>query len=263
MIKKSGGCDMDYKILSNLIITDIISAHPLYSEENVRSKQSSRSCWAIIIKYEGETVYAVGNEKFISNINNIIMLPKGLTYEWQCTKAGDFFVLNFEANITHNKILTFPTSSGEKILRALKSIESKRNTKRPMYIPECIKGTYDIILALVGSPNQKYMPSNKAAKIQPAIDYIRKNYSSSIKNDELASMCQLSTVYFRKLFTECFGMSPITYLHTLRIKKAKEMLKSDYSTITTIAHALGYSNIYDFSRTFKKYTGMAPRDSAK
>ena len=42
------------------------------------------------------------------------------------------------------------------------------------------------------------------------------------------------------------------------IKKAKEMLKSDYSSITDIALSLGYNNVYDFSRDFKKCTGMSP-----
>ena len=54
------------------------------------------------------------------------------------------------------------------------------------------------------------------------------------------------------------GTSPISYVHELRIKKAKEMLKSDYGSITDIAQSLGYLNIYDFSRTFKKYVGISP-----
>ena len=37
------------------------------------------------------------------------------------------------------------------------------------------------------------------------------------------------------------------------IKKAKEMLKSDYGSISEIAESLGYLNIYDFSRIFKKH----------
>jgi YesN/AraC family two-component response regulator len=36
------------------------------------------------------------------------------------------------------------------------------------------------------------------------------------------------------------------------------MLKSDYGNITNVAESLGYLNIYDFSRTFKKHTGISP-----
>ena len=68
----------------------------------------------------------------------------------------------------------------------------------------------------------------------------------------------MSTVYYRKLFTEVMGVPPITYARQLRIEKAKEMLKSDYITLTDIATSLGYSSLYDFSRDFKKHTGVAP-----
>jgi len=54
------------------------------------------------------------------------------------------------------------------------------------------------------------------------------------------------------------GVSPITYAKQLRIEKAKEMLKSDYGTLSDIAQSLGYSSLYDFSRDFKKHTGVAP-----
>jgi YesN/AraC family two-component response regulator len=59
------------------------------------------------------------------------------------------------------------------------------------------------------------------------------------------------------------GISPISYVYELRIKKAKEMLKSDYSSIADIAQSLGYLSIYDFSKAFKKYTGVSPLKYAK
>ena len=98
----------------------------------------------------------------------------------------------------------------------------------------------------------------KAKKLLPVIEYISKNLSNEIKNDDLAKMIGVSTVYFRKLFAQVYGMSPMNYVKNLRIKKAKEMLRSDHGSITDIAFSLGYSNIYDFSRDFKKRTGTPP-----
>lgn len=49
----------------------------------------------------------------------------------------------------------------------------------------------------------------------------------------------------------------------MRIKKAKEMLKSDYGSITGIAESLGYLNIYDFSRNFKNHVGISPSEYTK
>ena len=44
----------------------------------------------------------------------------------------------------------------------------------------------------------------------------------------------------------------------LKVKKAKEMLKSDYGTLSDLALSLGYSGLYAFSRDFKKHTGIPP-----
>jgi len=47
-------------------------------------------------------------------------------------------------------------------------------------------------------------------------------------------------------------------LADLEEKKAKEILKSDYSNLSDVALSLGYSSLYDFSRAFKKHTGISP-----
>ena len=123
---------------------------------------------------------------------------------------------------------------------------------------EAIRDLYDILLKICPITTTQYIPSDKTKKIAPAMEYIAKNYNKNIKNDELAMVSGLSTVYFRKLFTQIYGTSPITYIQNLRIKKAKEMLKSDYGNITDIALSLGFANVYEFSRAFKKVTGIPP-----
>lgn len=230
----------------------------MYNEKNIKTKRINRPCWAIVIKYEGETLYYSNGKTYISNINNMVILPKGSSYEWKCTESGHYSIIEFESNTIYDEILYFPIKNSEKILKIFTELEYKRAIKKPMYELESMRDTYSIIMKLTQFSQKKYLPSDKYQKISSAVDYIAKNYNKCIKNDELAVLTGLSTVYFRKLFTEIFGISPIAYLHELRIKKAKEMLKSDYSSITDIALSLGYTNIYDFSRDFKKHTGVSP-----
>ena len=249
---------MDISILSNMIIRRFYSASTMYTEANTKAKRINRPCWGIIIKYEGETTYTVKDKEIVSNINNIVILPKGCSYEWLCTKSGHFEAIEFECETECDEIFTFQLKDGEKLLKMVKELEYKHNIKGPLYKMESIRDCYSIILRLISSKQQKYIPGAKQQKIAPALDFIAKNYDKEIKNAELAQLTGLSTVYFRKLFTEVTGTSPIAYVHRLRIKKAKEMLKSDYGSITEIAKSLGYLNIYDFSRTFKKHTGISP-----
>ena len=137
-------------------------------------------------------------------------------------------------------------------------MEYKRNLKSPTVELESIRDTYSILLVLMKAVEARYLPTEKQQKIAPAKEYISQHYNENITNDKLAAIAGMSTVYFRKLFTNIMGVSPITYVHQFRTEKAKEMLGSDYGTLSDIAQSLGYPNLYDFSRDFKKHAGVAP-----
>lgn len=250
-------------ILSNLIITKIHSVSTMYTEKTTNTKRTNRPLWAIVVKYEGETLYESSGKKYISNINNINILPKGSSYNWICTESGHFSIVEFECEASHSEIFSFNVKNGETYLKVLKKIELERALKKPTYRINELRDLYGLISSLLKTTEQKYLPTSKYLKILPAIEYIAKNYNKNICNDELASVTELSTVYFRKLFKEVMGISPIKYIQSVKTKKAKEMLSSDYSSITDIAYSLGYDNVYEFSRSFKKYVGISPTQYEK
>ncbi|MBE6554325.1 MAG: helix-turn-helix transcriptional regulator [Ruminococcaceae bacterium] len=249
---------MKSELLSNLIITKVHSASTLFSPQNKKAKRKNRSRWAVIVKYEGETLYTANGKRFLSDANHLVILPKGCTYEWECTKAGHFSTVEFESEGTFCEPLVFKFKNPEKILKIVWEMEHKRTVKQAMTEMECIRDVYSILLILAGAESDPYFPTEKQKKISLVLDYISQNYHKSITNDALAKLAGMSTVYFRKLFTELMGTSPIAYARQLRIEKAKEMLKSDYGTLTDLAQLLGYASLYDFSRDFKKHTGISP-----
>ena len=249
---------MSTDILANLVITKVHSVSTLYTPKNTKLKINDRQRWAVVIKYEGETVYTSNGKRFISDIGHIVILPKGCSYDWQCTRSGHFSIIEFESEPIFCEPISFSVKNGEKILKMFKDLEYKRNLKRPMVELESIRDTYSILLALTQAVSERYLPTEKQQKIAPAIEYISQHYNENLTNDTLATACGMSTVYFRKLFTRVLGVSPIAYARKLRIEKAKEMLRSDYGTLSDVALSLGYSDLYDFSRDFKKHTGVAP-----
>lgn len=249
--------------LSDLTIKKVHSISTMYSEKGAGSKRTNRPVWALVIKYEGETMYFFNGKECISNINNIAVLPKGCNYSWCCTKAGHFSVIEFECEKTYQDIFSFNVKNGESYLNIIKKMEINRTLKKPAYMLDELRDLYGLISLLLKSTVQKYIPSVKEKKILPAIEYIAENYNKHIRNDELASITGMSTVYFRKLFKEVTGTSPIRYIQSVKMKKAKEMLKSDYPGMSDIAVSLGYNNIYEFSREFKKAVGKPPLKYAK
>ena len=249
---------MSIDILSNLVITKVHSVSTMYTQSGTRARRVNRRFWAIVMKYEGQTHYESGGRRYLSDISHIAILPKGCSYTWECTRAGCFSIIDFECDTTHQEPIIVPTRHGEKILRMLKELEYKRTLGGAMTDVESIRDTYSIILTAIGATSDKYIPDDKRRMIQKAVEYISQNPGGGITNDTLASVCGISTVYFRKLFRQILGTSPIAYAKELRIEKAKEMLSSDYGTLTSVAHSLGYSGLYDFSRDFKKHVGISP-----
>ncbi len=247
--------------LSNMVITKIFSANNFFGAEGTSYCKSRRN-WSIILKYEGKTVYESGGKKLISDMDNIMLLPKGSNYKWKCKKEGGFFVVEFESELECENVISLPLKNPETFLKPFSELVNAWTVKGPFYKLETVKMLYEIMVKLL-SFNRVYTPTAKQERLQPVLEYISKNYSKDISNDELAELLSISTVYFRKLFTETMNMSPVRYLHRYRIKKAKEMLKGDYISISDIAETLGYSSIYYFSKVFKRYTGMSPAQYAK
>lgn len=94
--------------------------------------------------------------------------------------------------------------------------------------------------------------------IMPAIEYIYDHYMEPVKVRELAAACHFSESYFRKVFFEMKGMSPMEYLNNIRIREARRMLLNSTHTVRVIGEKCGYSSVTTFERNFKQKTGMLP-----
>ncbi len=249
-------------ILSNLAITNIQTAHTIYVSVN-QVKHDIRPNWLIVYMFEGKLIYHANGSVYTASPETVIILPNGCEYDWYCAVSGRYIAVKFDCELCCNEIFSFPVRDSLKVLDLCKNIEYKRMIQSPMYEIENMKDIYSLLLMLGESLQRKYVASNKQLQLKPAFEYIVKNFNKDIQNDDLSALTGLSTTYFRKLFCEVYGISPIAYTHNLRIKKAKEMLQCDYGSITDIALSLGYNNIYEFSKAFKKHTGISPTQYAK
>lgn len=95
--------------------------------------------------------------------------------------------------------------------------------------------------------------------IEQIKDYVRENYAENLNVSEIAEKFHLNPSYFSTMFKEKTGMKLTNYIEGIRMEKAKEYLKNDIWTITEIALETGYSDSNYFSKVFKKYTGMSPK----
>lgn len=87
---------------------------------------------------------------------------------------------------------------------------------------------------------------------------------STLPVRELAALSGVGECYFRRLFKEYSGDSPVEFRQKHRIEKAKQLLLSDEMLpVGVIAGELGFADIYHFSKTFKHYVGVSPAAFAR
>lgn len=93
-----------------------------------------------------------------------------------------------------------------------------------------------------------------------AVEYINNNFKKDIMLEEVASVVNISSFYFSKIFKEYTGKNYVDYITDLRIEIAKEKLREGSVSIKEICYEVGYNDPNYFSRVFKKVEGLSPSE---
>lgn len=104
-----------------------------------------------------------------------------------------------------------------------------------------------------------YIPTKNTEIIKKAISYISQNFSSPITLEETANYVHLNPAYFSTIFKQSCGSSFKEYLNMVRIEESKRLLANTDYSIIDIAVATGFEDQSYFSKVFKKYTGLTPK----
>ena len=94
--------------------------------------------------------------------------------------------------------------------------------------------------------------------------YINNHYANSMLTlKEVADYIELNEKYFTSKFSKETGETFINYITSLRIEKAKDLLMTTNFKIYEIAEMVGYRNVENFNRVFKKNIGTSPAQYRK
>ena len=100
--------------------------------------------------------------------------------------------------------------------------------------------------------------------LKTAVDFIDSHYmEEDISLNTVANVANVSANHFSALFSQNMGQTFIEYLTSLRMNKAKELLRCTGMRSSEIAGEIGYKDAHYFSYLFKKTQGMTPSDYRK
>ncbi|MFI3174057.1 MAG: PocR ligand-binding domain-containing protein [Bacillota bacterium] len=95
--------------------------------------------------------------------------------------------------------------------------------------------------------------------IQKAANYISTHYAERLSLEEVANHVGLNASYFSTLFKESTGTSFKEHLNAVRVEESKKLLAHTTQSVIHIASAVGFEDQGYFTKVFKKYTGLTPK----
>ena len=98
--------------------------------------------------------------------------------------------------------------------------------------------------------------------ISRVLKRIETKYTENLNVEQLAAEANMSVSAFHHNFKSVTSTSPLQYLKTYRLHKARMMIIHDGMKASAAAMRVGYESASQFSREFKRYFGVTPGEDA-
>lgn len=228
-----------------------------------RADHCMRPSHGLAYHLAGEKYYLFSDGRRIPiSEGTVIYMPKYSSYQVHSASSGNCYAINFDIPDTETlEPFAVKIKNQSEVLSDFRKAEAAWRTKPPAYYEECGAMLYHIIRSIKKEMQMPYLPDSSLAQIAPAIEHIKQHYTEeAIEIPFLAALCGISEVYLRTLFQRAFGVSPVKYINSLKLDRAKELLRTGLYHVSEVAFLSGFSDASQFSRAFKQATGVSPRD---
>ena len=231
--------------------------------------------------YEGEGEMTLGEKEVVFYPGCISLIPTkelhttntfGNRAGWEWMYFDIYEILKklypddeiLRENIAHEidkegRLLT-PEMNIQKMTFLVRSIFSEMQNKEYMYRDMVMHFLMMLVIEIIRKLQNSDLPERSPVTVDifPAIDYIKKNYASSIHVIDLARSCGMSESYFRKIFKKYMNMKPMDYVNFVRIQRGCALLRETDLTVAMVSDSIGFESVSTFIRNFKKVVGCTP-----
>lgn len=240
----------------NIVITEIAKPITVYVPHKKHTETKERLCYAFCICIdEGQITYIQNGIEYTEDKMHAVILPEGQNFASRGMVSGNYLVINF-CTLTPltDTIMVFKLRDSEFIIQRCNEMKKTFTTS----------GNRAKIFSLMYEIFSELHSKQEDGILLPAVDYIYDHYFvKQITNAFLAQKCNISEVYFRKLFTAQFSMSPQKFILSLRLRRAKQLLLEGNDKVSWIAEHCGFDSTAHFCRIFKAKVGSSAGEYRK
>jgi len=238
----------------------LIGVYKVYGEPRIAVERDRRHT-AISLRIKGNSYIESKDQHFDLKDGTLAYFPSGVDYKRVTRDREEYIAIHLKSYGEHGvKIET--VDKCEKLTPLFETMLIEWEKGEIGSRNRCISILYQIFEELSLSFDQKEIKIPKS--IAPGVEYLQKNFrSNEITVSYLAALCHVSETYFRRIYGEIFGSSPIQTLLDLRFDYAKNLLRSGYYQTKQIAAMSGFSDVKYFRTAFKKRFGITVKEYAE
>jgi len=233
----------------------------------------TKSEYAIFVIQDGIVNIEYDKVQYTLHPGDVFLFYPQILYQATTpSESCSFIFIHFDAILGHNhQALHFYPFDGhyvgsqltlelDCILSGFSSLQKKEpfsemylNGSLMHFLASAMKLKYESNEATAISPGKSTL-----SRLQPALIYIGEHISEPVYIRDLADCVNLSEKYFITYFKRVVGITPTNYIIQAKMKKALEYLHEHKYSVKEVAAFVGYSDIYTFSKVFKKTYGISP-----
>lgn len=249
--------------MSNLQISEIASIYTYRSDRKSWKTLAPRKYHILAYQVSGHYDHAFPTSDITVCADTLLFINRNDFYSVKNYASGESLCVTFAAEC---ELPTFAADCRDdprtcNLFRKLIKIKDPTN-ESDSYLAMSI--IYEIISVYYKKMKQEYLPRSTRDKIRDVHSHIMSHYrDEDFKPAELASLCEITPKHFRNQFKKLYGTTPTQYVIDLRLSKAAELLSEGGFAVSEAAEAVGFSDIYYFSKLFKKRFLCAPSEFAK
>jgi AraC family transcriptional regulator, arabinose operon regulatory protein len=245
-----------------------------WNQEHIMRPNGYLHQWIQCVEGEGELL--IGGRSFRLKEGMAMLLFKGVPHEYYAispTWIVDWIVFDghqvehfLKQNAGIKASGVFYVSKPDIFRAKVQSLLEMEQSDDTLTSLQCSSIIYSLLTDMVQytSINPNHSATNLNFKLKPLFQYIERNFHKPLTLEGMAEITGMSPQHLCTVFKKATNLRIFQYIHSVRIKKSKELLlQNPQMHIKEIAFLSGFEDANYFCTVFKKHEQISPNQFRK
>ncbi len=241
-------------IKEGFVITEFVTSFFAEDHKGRKTYFPNRRSACFIIPIRGKISFSGETGTVFADAAHPVFLPEGFSYINECLEDAESYVFNFKTKFPYQAPCVLRAVPRDVLFALYERIAQAEHVSALSSSLSIFESLYTLAGHLFAQgPAER---QNEAVRL--ALAYMRRHYGkSTLTIGEIARAAHVSEIYLRKLFVKTLSVPPFKALTEIRMQRAR-LLIEEKRPLKEVAVCVGYGDVFQFSRAYKRYYGASP-----